>query len=166
MKYVQAVALLLVLCFLSAGCASSRNGGKLVRAGEVTQLIESATVLPDHTYYYTGPRAKPDAIIAIDNRFSLQGKYWTRVDDPAGQLKEWNRYIDNRHRVPYEQEGPKSVSPFYHGARIMTPDGREAGLWYSRHGHTVVRFPEPGTIAVHAPTAPVERKRPLPPGKR
>lgn len=162
MKFSQSVIILLLLFILLAGCAASQNQGKLVRTGEVTQFIESATVLPGYTYYFTGPEAEPDAIIAIDNRFTLQSKYWIKVDDVAEQLKSWNRYIDNDYRIPNEQEGPWFLSPFYRGAWIMTPDGSQAGLWYSRHDYTVVQFPDPSTIIIHAPIVPVERERNFP----
>lgn len=162
MKSLRPLVILLIFFCLSIGCTVTQNQGKLVRTGEVTQLVESGTVLPEHTYYYTGPQAEPDAIIAIDNRFTLQAKYWIKVDDVAAQLKDWNRYIDNAHRVPNEQEGPRSLDPFYRGARIMAPDGSQAGIWYSRHDHTVIQFPDPSTIILYAPVTPVERERPFP----
>lgn len=161
MKFFNYLASVLLFCFLAGGCATSQPQGKLVLAGDVTRLIESATVLPDHTYYYTGPQDKPDAIIAIDNRFTLQSKYWIKVEDVAAQLEKWNRLIDNAHRIPFEQEGPITLSPFYRGARIMTPDGKQAGIWYSRHEHTVIQFPDPATIIIYAPTTAVGGERPF-----
>ena len=155
MKFSQSILALLLLCFLAGGCATHQNQGKIVRSGEVTQLVESATVLPDHTYYYTGPEAEPDAIIAIDNRFTLQSKYWIKVDAAAEKLVDWNRIIDNAHRIPGEHGGIR-ISSTYAGARIMTPDCREAGLWYSRHDHTVVQFPDASTIILYTPVDPVE----------
>jgi hypothetical protein len=155
MKFSQSILALLLLCFLSGGCAAHQNQGEIVRSEEVTQLIESKTVLPDHTYYYTGPEAEPDAIIAIDNRFALQSKYWIKVDDAAEKLMDWNRIIDNAHRVPGEHGAPW-IRSTYAGARIMTSDGRRAGLWYSRHEHTVVQFPDASTIILYTPVVPVE----------
>lgn len=50
MKYAQCVCFLPLFCFLVAGCAIPENQGRLVRAGDVDRLIESATILPNHTY--------------------------------------------------------------------------------------------------------------------
>ena len=60
------------------------------------------------------------------------------------QLRDWNRRIDNAHRISFA----------YKGARIMTPDGREAGVWYSKYEHTVIRFPDAATILIYTPTTP------------
>ena len=157
MKFSQTLIILFVLSVLLGGCAAPQNQGKLARAGEVTQLIESGAVLPDHTYYYTGPQAEPDAIIAIDNRFTLKAKYWVKVDNAAEQLKDWNRLIDNAHRVPGE-DGGLWPGTYYHGARIMTPEGKQVGIWYSRYDHTVIQFPDPSTIILYTPVTPFERE--------
>ena len=154
MKSILAITLLLISSLLIHGCATSQNQGKLVRAGEVSQLVESATVLQDHTYYYTGPEAEPDAIIAINNRITVQSKYWIKVDDPDIKLADWNRFIDNDHRVPGEHDGIR-VSYRYEGARIMNPDGQQVGIWYSRHDYTVIQFPDPTTIIIYTPVEPV-----------
>ncbi len=154
MKFSQFILSLLLLCFLAWGCATHQNYGKLVRADEVAQLVESATVLPDHTYYYTGPEWEPDAIIAIDNRYTLQSKYWIKVDNAAEKMMDWERIIDNAHRIPGEHGS--WIRNTYAGARILTPDGQEAGLWYSRHDYTVVQFPDASTIILYAPLDPFE----------
>ena len=162
MKLTQSLVTLLLLSFLAGGCASKaekQNWGKIVQAGEATQLVESATVLPDHTYYFTGPEAGPDAIIAIDNRLTLESKYWIKVDKVAEKLKDWNRYIDNAHSF---KSSNARVMLRYEGFWIMTPDGKQAGLWYSRHDNTVIQFPDPSTIIIYAPVIPAAQKKPLP----
>lgn len=164
MKCMQFILTLLMLCFLAGGCATTsqnQNWGKIVQTSEVTQLVESATVLPGHTYYFTGPEAAPDAIIAVDNRFTLQSKYWIKVDDVAQNLKDWNRYIDNDHRFQSDNVRAK-VMLRYGGFWIMTPDGKQAGLWYSRHDNTIVQFPDASTIIIYAPVVPAAGKKPLP----
>jgi hypothetical protein len=135
--------LLLALLLLLGGCAGAQNGakGSLTHTGEVTQLFESNTVLPDHVYYYSGPEAEPEAIIGIQSGYAFQGKYWYQVALTPGQLQAWNRRIDNAHRIRFS----------YKGARIMTPDGKQVGVWYSPFEHTVIRFPEANTILIYAP---------------
>ena len=149
MRYMQFVCTLILISFLASGCAIPANQGKLTRDGEVEQLVESATVLPNHSYYFTGPEARPDVIIAIDNSFTLTSKYWTKVDDVANQLIDWNRLIDNAHRFKRA----------YKGFRIMTPGGSQSGIWYSQYEHTVVQFPDPSTIILYTPTTRQESGR-------
>jgi len=164
MKLTQYLVALLLLSFLAGGCATKtekQNWGKIVQAGEATQLVESATVLPDHTYYFTGPEAIPDAVIAIDNRFTLQSKYWIKIDDVAEKLKDWNRYIDNAHSFESSNIRTRMMIR-YGGFWIMTPDDKQAGLWYSRHDNTVIQFPDPSTIIIYAPVIPAADKKPLP----
>ena len=142
MRYMQFVCTLILISFLASGCAIPANQGTLTRDGEVEQLVESATVLPNHSYYYTGSEARPDVIIAIDNSFTLTSKYWIKVDDVANQLMDWNRLIDNAHRFKRA----------YKGFRIMTPGGSQSGIWYSPYEYTVVQFPDPSTIILYTPT--------------
>jgi hypothetical protein len=147
MKALKTLLLLFAAVFLITGCAT-KDFGKLVRNDEVKKTFESATVLPGHTYYFTGPEAKPDAIIALDNSFTLANKrnFWIKVDITETMLQSWNRVIDNILRVK---------RPYY-GSRIITPDGREAGVWYSMFDYTVVKTPTPQEIIIYTPDAPVK----------
>lgn len=140
MKYSSLLAII-VACAIVTGCAIQQNQAQVVHSGEVEQLVESASVLPGHTYYYTGPEAQPDVIIAIADRFTLASKYWIRVDNVAEQLKAWNRIIDNSYRHIYA----------YEGSWIMDPDGGKAGFWYSRYDHSVIRFPGQSSIIIYTP---------------
>lgn len=142
-----ALLLLALSLLLLGGCAGTvppGEKGSLILADEVTKLFEANTVLPDHVYYYSGPEAEPEAIIAIRTGFAFQGNYWYQVAISQEQLKAWNRRIDNAHRIRLS----------YKGARIMAPDGRQAGVWYSLAEHTVIRFPDANTILMYTPSPP------------
>jgi len=136
---------LLLFCLLPVltGCAASGNFGKLVRNAEITKAFENATVMPGHTYYYSGPEAKPDAIIALDNSFTLanEKKFWIKVDITEEQLRSWNLIIRNDTRIRFP----------YYGSRILTPDGRDAGAWYSKYDYTVIKTPSPQEIIIYTP---------------
>lgn len=146
-KYLM-LSLLSVFCFW--GCAAQTWNNPLVRADEVKDIFESATVVPDHTYYYTGPQAQPDAIIAIHDKYILQNleKTWVRVDISEKMLRDWNRVISNETRIKHP----------YRGSRIMTPDGNPAGLWYSVQTNTVAKFPSANAIVVYPPSPRLEEK--------
>lgn len=150
MKTLQTFFLLSLTVFLITGCARSTDFGKLVRNDEVKKIFESASILPDHTYYYTGPEAEPDAIMALHNSYTLANKknFWIKVDITEEMLQSWNRMIDNYYRVKFP----------YHGSRIITHDGREAGAWYSKYDYTTVKSPAPQSIIVYTPDAPAKHR--------
>ena len=151
MRYINCFWIIFITCVAVTGCAIPPNQGRLDRSFEVLQLFEAGNVLEGHKYYYTGPEAEPDAIIAIDNRYDLKSKYWIRVENVQEQLADWNYFIDNSTRF----------AEAFEGARIMTPDGQEAGIWYSRYDHTVVRFPDASSIIVYIPIVPLENDKPF-----
>lgn len=142
--------LVAVLLLLLGGCAATKQQGLeggLVHSDEVGKIFESNTVLPDHVYYYSGPEAEPEAIIGIHASFTLQARYWHQIPLTREQLQAWNRRIDNDHRIRFA----------YKGARIMTPDGRQAGIWYSKFENTASCFPDGKTIILNTPEPPPVR---------
>ncbi|MDW7772391.1 MAG: hypothetical protein SCH71_05815 [Desulfobulbaceae bacterium] len=150
MKILQAFLLLFTLVLLVAGCARTDNFGKLVRSEEAGNSIETATILPDHTYYYSGPEARPDAIMALHNSFTLvnEKNLWIKVDITEEKLRSWNRIIRNEFRI----------KNYYYGSLIITPDGRQAGIWYSRDDHTVIKTPDPGNIIIYTPDSRINKR--------
>jgi len=141
----------ILLGLLSGGCAISGDYGQFVRSVEVDALIESAKVLDDHAYYFTGPEARPDAIIAIENSRTLTSKYWIRVDDVQEKLLWWNHLLQN----------DTLFMSAYEGYWILAPDGRRAGVWYSRYDQSVVRFPDAATIILYTPSPMDENRKKL-----
>jgi hypothetical protein len=142
--------LLLLLLLLLGGCAATtprEQQDLLALSDEVREIFESNTVLPDHVYYYSGPEAEPEAIIGIHTSFTLQARYWHQVALTKEQLQSWNRRIDNTHRIRFA----------YEGARIMTPDGRQVGVWYSKFENTEICFPDEKTIIIYTPDPPPVR---------
>lgn len=143
MKTIHTFPLLIATIFLFTGCARTGNFGTLQLDDEIRDAFETAAVAPDHTYYYTGPQAQPDAIMAIDKQYKLANKknYWIRVNISEKMLRDWNMIIQNEFMIKYP----------YRGARILTPAGKRVGLWYSRHKHTTVKFPAPGEVIIYTP---------------
>ncbi|MHB8808701.1 MAG: hypothetical protein ACYC9M_01640 [Desulfobulbaceae bacterium] len=142
--------ILALLLLLLGGCAASTPQGQqggLVPTDAVRIIFESNTVLPNHVYYYSGPEAEPEAIIGIHADFTLQGRYWHKIDLTVEQLQSWNKRIDNAHRIRFA----------YKGARIMTPDGRQAGVWYSKFEETPLCFQDKNTILMDTPDPPPVR---------
>ena len=124
------------------GCAASPSGGKWEIEPEVQLLFESGTVLPDHTYYYLGSISAPVSIIAINNQFTLRTRVWAQVDMTGDLLNGWLQWYRTEHYPPGCE---------YQGGVILTPDGRQAGLWYSRNIVNIIRMPEPSVLEVYQP---------------
>jgi hypothetical protein len=105
-----------------ASCAGSGNYGRLFPNDDVKKTFETYQLPPDHTYYYSGPDAFPRAIIGIRNEYHLESKFWKPVELTQKLLKRWL------------EMGGRSRDGYYmnrNGSDILTPDGRQIGIWYS-----------------------------------
>ncbi|MDX1709261.1 MAG: hypothetical protein R3274_11715 [Desulfobacterales bacterium] len=126
---------------LLCSCGSS-NYGKLQSSHDITRLFESAQVLPDHVYYYSGLEGVPDAIIGIHANYTLREKRWSQVDFTHERLQKWTfrmRYVH-------------LVSP--QGAWILGPRGDRLGIWFSAQRQTPVRLDRSNRLVVIPPLPP------------
>ncbi len=144
LRYFLFPAAGLLLLAVLAGCGATGPTGRWVRSSDVLKTFRSGTILPDHTYYYTGSPVEPDAIIAIDNSFRLQTRIWSKVDITQKLLDRW---------MFWASTDMSMLCPYKAGV-ILTPDGRQAGVWFSKFTFNTIRTPEPGVIEVYLPYAP------------
>lgn len=136
---------LMSLCAVAAclaGCAAAPPAGQWLIEPGVEQLFESGRVLPDHAYYYLGSSTAPDSIIAIHRRFTLRTRVWAEVDLTEAKLNGWLQWYRTEHYPPGCE---------YRGGVILTPDGQQAGFWYSQNIINIVYMPEPGILEVYQP---------------
>ena len=134
-------ALGLSLLGLLCSCGSS-NYGKLQSSNDITQLFETAQVLPDHVYYYSGLEGVPDAIIGIHPNYTLREKRWNQVDFNHERLKKWT----------YRMRYVHLVSP--RGSWILGPEGDRLGIWFSAQRQTPVRLDRENRLVVTPPPPP------------
>lgn len=137
------LAICLFLLIIIQACADSPRG-RLDYGNGVANLFTSATVIPDHTYYFFGRQSSPVAIIALKEEYQLESRLWTQLKEPdqaLASLIEASRYQRN-------------FGCTFSGALIITPDGSQGGYWYSKWDTTSIRTPEPGTIEVFPPVEP------------
>jgi hypothetical protein len=106
---------------------------------EIEQLFESATMLADHTYYIDGSDIEPDAIIAISNEFQLQTNIWSKRD-------EWT--AENLEKAVFWMQSEEFGFCYNEGGVLITPEGQQIGIWYSKRDQGVVRQPAPGVVEV------------------
>ena len=50
--------------------------------------------------------------------------------------------------------GAGFVQRLFRGGVILTPDGQQAGVWYSPNIINLVQMPEPGVLVVFQPRSP------------
>jgi hypothetical protein len=136
---ILSIALLILVL---AGCAG--RYGNFVYDEAVDQVFENLTVLPGHRYYITGPESRPDAIIAIDQRYTLKSNYWKPVEMTPEKLKHW---IDNPARRG-------RFYPYTYGRYILSDQGQRIGLWYSLRDYrafATVKMLDATTVQISTP---------------
>lgn len=102
-------------------------------SNDIAQEFETGTLLPDHQYYYGGPKAKPNAIVAIHKDYVLDSPHWHLLTHfSAADLKSLAQTTIFVGGIEYK------TSP--NGARIIVPGGEQAGVWYSAFEYPIIRM--------------------------
>lgn len=140
-KRTMVTVMVLILLISSLSAVASQRG-KLERNRDLQKQIESAQVLPDHKYYFSGGAGKPNAILGIHKDFQLVTGQWQGVQISPGQLQKWMSSMSNDTSM-----GPKG----YYAAYIISPDGKKAGFWYSIESLPTIKFPGGNKIDVYPP---------------
>ena len=132
-----------IVFIMLTGCVLGVGMDLTPHRSEVDQIFESATLLPDHTYYYLGSKMDPDAVIAIDNRYRLESNVWSSVAADKKLLEQWAFEARTYHgwwNCPYR------------GVILRTEDGQQVGVGYSRWTFSVVKRLSDKTVQVYPPT--------------
>ena len=133
------------LCLLGAsalfGCTETY--GRLQRSQEADQAFKSYRVLPDHQYYYTGPVGRPDAIMGIQNEYTLETTQWTQFIASDDLLKKWVDTMNFHHN--------SGVRYRPYGYLILEPAGSRMGIWYSIWDWTTIIMMDDKRIQVFPP---------------
>jgi hypothetical protein len=140
---ISSPAVLIVLLAVIAGCASSGNYGRLQRSRDVDQIFRTYRVLPDHKYYFTGPDGRPDAIMGIQNEYTLETTQWTQFNLFDDTLKKGVDSINFHHST--------RVRHYPYGFLILDPEGNRLGIWYSIWDWTTVIVKGDNRIEVFPP---------------
>ncbi len=142
---VKIFALLSIL--LAAGCAS-KNHGKVSRNPEVTGIFRSGIIPEGYSYYYSGEEKDPAAILGIKDNYTLQARFWTRVNLNQQQLEKWRTYF--KESVGWVDNGSRERLEFQ-GYGLQDPQGNEVGILFSRYDWTVIEFPANNVVIVYPP---------------
>jgi hypothetical protein len=133
-------AILLMLTAVFFGC--STNYGRLRLSTEVDNNFKDAVVLPDHKYYYSGSDVRPRAILAVHNSYTLRTRLWKEVDIDVRQLRKWILYMNDQF--------PEYATRTY-GSRVVDPEGKQVGVWYSAWNRTPVKMLGQNEVAIYPP---------------
>lgn len=129
------IALFLGACAVSSGGSFRGLQKKL----EIEKLFQSATMLPDYTYYVQGPASDPEAIIAIKNTYQLRSRLWGRVKWTEKEMA----------RVVFWMEKNAVGFCTADGGNLVASDGQTIGIWYSQRDVSLIKQPEPGVVEVY-----------------
>ena len=121
---------LILLAF--SGCTVS-NYGKLRSNKEATKSFESYQAIPNHKYFYRGPKSKPTVIVGIHDNYELNLKLWVQIDTES---TEFRRLID----IVSLQGVGNQIQPW--GFRILDSEGHDVGVWYSAIRNAAVTINE------------------------
>jgi hypothetical protein len=132
---------LLYLVLALEGCAGSKIYGKNQLSEEVKKSFKAFQVLPDHNYYYSGSKVEPDAILAVHQSYVLTSDdLWTKTAPDSKQLKFW-----------VETKQGSIANPAY-GYAILTPDGKQIGIIYTRWDPGPVEMGEGNQVSIYLPS--------------
>jgi hypothetical protein len=140
-KFEIHAALLLALILSFGGC--SYNYGRLQPSSAVTAIFKADRILPDHKYYFTGPDGWPDAIIAVNADFTLVSSQWTAFEPSPKRLRNLTDYAQTHYGT--------DAHHFPYGYKILAPDGRKVGVWYSIWDWTTIEMRSDHEVVIYPP---------------
>lgn len=149
MRLFRILSLLLGMSFFISGCAPCPDCGAMRETHGATRIFTNQQILPNHNYFYNGEILFPKAILAIDNSYSVQGKFWTPIDITQEQLSKWIVYTET---MPPDSDASTRYHGRFQGSQILNPKGKQVGVWYSKLDWGVFKFPEENVILVYPPS--------------
>lgn len=135
-----------------SGCLGTY--GKLHWDSQVTTAFNTHGVQKDLNYFYYGVGNRTFAIAGISSDYYMESKMWREVQENTEEFKSlisraWYNYAYR----PYDPQG----------AYILTPEGNQAGIWFSSLRFVTVKFGKnnrivliPDTPFLGGPAAGVE----------
>ena len=144
MRWISIVFLLISV----SACAPHREYATINTNFSVESVFRQGKVLPQYRYFYNGPKAMPDALLALDRRYTLSAKFWTEIDLTEDQLRSWVKEFD---RVRGEFDDLARIRISYDGMEILDRSSERIGVLYSRYGWIVAWFNDATTLTVTQP---------------
>ena len=139
----QVAVLTFVLAGFVAGCSLHGGNQCIIRlSGRINDMFESRQVMDEYNYFYSGRDAVPDAILGVNQKYTLRSSLWKPVKLTSGQLGQWiDMMTDHR-----------GFSIRTYGAEVLGPDNELIGIWYSPWSWTTVRLVGDNEVIIHTPS--------------
>ncbi len=119
--------------------AEAGSYGQLVRSNKVSHEFKTGKISTAYSYYYTGWRGEPDAIIGIIEGTVLKSKLWKPFDPEKISI-----------RTLIQQMFRRDSSNFY-GAWIKDDRGEVLGIWFSDRDGAKIKMAGDKQIAYISP---------------
>ena len=133
---------LFTMLFLQVAVAGSPGEYAVTHADPAVESLFKQNQMPSkYNYYYTGRSNLPYAVIGIDPKYTLNSKFWHKIESKNKIGKKINNLMPIRgNHVTY--------------GRILDSEGNQIGLWFSEYRSTIVRFESNNKLKVFSPYQP------------
>jgi hypothetical protein len=136
---IQFVAAVLVSFCL--GCAVANYGGINPDAG-AERDFEAMQMDPRMNYYYSGPDALPNAMVALKNEYLIGPDLWKPVENEKAYAEQ----------IKSMQAKALDLGTRIRGFIIQDDKGNTLGMWYSLlHARTFVKMGENNEVIIKTP---------------
>jgi hypothetical protein len=139
----------LLLLSALAGCFSQH--GNIRWNSEATDAFRFYNIMENHKYYYSGGDARPNAIIAIHQNYTLVPELWKEADVSRERLKKW---VDQMVGHDIFRSSPA-------GFTIYDSNGNRIGIWYSMWDWTSVKMESDNRVYITTPGTTSKKSRRL-----
>jgi hypothetical protein len=97
----------------------------------------------DYNYYFNGRENAPYAIIGIRPEYKFVAKFWTPIEPNTEAFKKMARgaWTTSQYDKPV-------------AGVMVTPEGKEVGLWYSYYPWATIEMKGANQVAVYSPYKP------------
>lgn len=126
--------------------------GKLTKSEQAENMFIQHQYLNGHNYYYLGFESEPEAVLALDDSYTLKEKRWKPMSSDTRSLEnmvESMRYMGCRYKgYTYDK------SDNWHrlsGYTILDPDGKAIGILYSCYDWFPVKMDEDRRVSIKYP---------------
>ena len=124
--WILQMSICLLLLTLIAGCMG--NYGQIKRDSKIFQEFETNQVPSDYKYYYYGFDTRPYVVIGVESKYNAGSNMWREVEPNSEKFKKMTVWL-------WEDYGYSR-----YGARILDPEGNQAGILFSSIREISVKF--------------------------
>lgn len=135
------IGLLTMLSFQTVFAGSPGEYAVIRKDPGVKVLFKQNQLPSEYQYYYTGRSNLPYAVIGISPKYTLNSKYWYKIESQSQIIKKVKNLM------------PTGFTGVSYG-RILDSADNQVGLWFSEYPRTIVKFGPNNSLKVFSPYRP------------